>query len=591
MLTTAATAAEDVVGPNAVTRAVHDAGQGIIDRNPTGIRSLRDLADSPWLAVKESMGQFAPQIAAVAMGGAAGAKAGAALGSLVGPAGTAVGGAIGGAAGSLLPIFTQEYGGIRQEQKESGQEDKVRALAAAIPATALERVGMGKALNVLKGVPGGAAGTILKEAGKGVLKEGATEGAQTVIEQWGAFKDPTKAESLEDTALSAAMGGIGGGVISAGAGAVDGMRHRAQERAEVQARQSAEAAAADAQARSDAIHEEQRAAAGQVAADAAAVRSGVLADEEGVQPEVLQTTPPDGRAVLESRRAADRAQASPDDEIYQSTGADDRTAPPVSAELLQSAAEPMEPDPRTPSQRMGINPDAGPLSRNVATAMDSVAELDAHFIGATGRDLQVRRTGPGVADESNVIDVQGRVVEDRVIGMPRRLATDTAEGLPVAAGVAEPINRTGEAYADGMAKAKKLDTKAHPLSKTWPEPDYQKLLEGGAPVEAVSMARALREAVPTKPQSTWKLKGWAAKVEGRTPVQGRPPERAGGPAGQVQSRAACAQHAECAAYRRGLPQGRRRDARAVPGSFWLPWRAVWQLRGGRASPAGPEPCL
>lgn len=100
MLTTAATAAEDMVGPNAVTRAVHDAGQGIIDRNPAGIRSLRDLVDSPWLAVKESMGQFAPQIAAAAMGGAAGAKAGAALGSLAGPAGTAVGGAIGGAVGS-----------------------------------------------------------------------------------------------------------------------------------------------------------------------------------------------------------------------------------------------------------------------------------------------------------------------------------------------------------------------------------------------------------------------------------------------------------------------------------------------------------
>ena len=56
-----------------------------------------------------------------------------------------------------------------------------------------------------------------------------------------------------------------------------------------------------------------------------------------------------------------------------------------------------------------------------------------------------------------------------------------------------------EAYADGMAKAKELDTKAHPLFKTWPEPDYQKLLEGGAPLEAVSLVRALREAVPTKP--------------------------------------------------------------------------------------------
>ena len=70
-----------------------------------------------------------------------------------------------------------------------------------------------------------------------------------------------------------------------------------------------------------------------------------------------------------------------------------------------------------------------------------------------------------------------------------------------------------EAYADGMAKAKELDTKAHPLSKTWPEPDYPKLLEGGATLEAVSMARALREAVPNKPQSAWKLKGWSVQVE------------------------------------------------------------------------------
>lgn len=70
-----------------------------------------------------------------------------------------------------------------------------------------------------------------------------------------------------------------------------------------------------------------------------------------------------------------------------------------------------------------------------------------------------------------------------------------------------------EAYGDSMAKAKELDTKAHPLSKTWPEPDYSKLLEGGAPLEAVSLVRALREAVPTKPQSSWKLKGWSAQVE------------------------------------------------------------------------------
>ena len=81
---------------------------------------------------------------------------------------------------------------------------------------------MGKALNVLKGVPGGAAGTVLKEAGKGVLKEGATEGAQNVIEQWGAFKDPTTGKivaliEVDDWSHSAARNRIRD-AMTAGAG-------------------------------------------------------------------------------------------------------------------------------------------------------------------------------------------------------------------------------------------------------------------------------------------------------------------------------------------------------------------------------------
>jgi hypothetical protein len=69
-----------------------------------------------------------------------------------------------------------------------------------------------------------------------------------------------------------------------------------------------------------------------------------------------------------------------------------------------------------------------------------------------------------------------------------------------------------EAYADGMAKAKALDVKAHPLSKTWPEPDYQKLLDGGTQPQTVALVRAMRDAVPTKPQSSWKLRGWSERV-------------------------------------------------------------------------------
>ena len=76
MLTTAATATEDVTGPNAVTNAVRETGQGIIDRNPAGVNSIGDIVDKPWLAVKEAVGQFAPQFGVAIAGSAAGAKIG-----------------------------------------------------------------------------------------------------------------------------------------------------------------------------------------------------------------------------------------------------------------------------------------------------------------------------------------------------------------------------------------------------------------------------------------------------------------------------------------------------------------------------------
>ena len=205
MLTTGATSIEDLTGPNAVTNKVRSVGQGIIDRNPAGIQSLSDIAESPWLTVKEAVGQFVPQVGAAA----AGAAGGAAIGRRVaGAPGAAVGAGI----GSLVPIFSQEYGGIREDQKEGGQEDKGRALLAAGAATALERVGMGKLLKGMRGeLP--AMGKIPAEIAKGALKEGGTEAAQTAIEQVGAFKDPTTSESMQEQALAGVMGGIGGGVL------------------------------------------------------------------------------------------------------------------------------------------------------------------------------------------------------------------------------------------------------------------------------------------------------------------------------------------------------------------------------------------
>lgn len=108
----------------------------------------------------------------------------------------------------------------------------------------------------------------------------------------------------------------------------------------------------------------------------------------------------------------------------------------------------------TPSQRMGIDPAAGPLSKLAASAVDSGITQEAQFLGATRRDLQVRRTGPGVADESNVIDVQGRVVEDRAIGTPRRIEAARRVGGAEAESFSTGANQhqfSANAQANGSA--------------------------------------------------------------------------------------------------------------------------------------------
>lgn len=350
MLTTAATTAEDVIGPNAATRAVKEAGQGIIDRNPAGVRSLRDLVDSPWLAVKESVGQFAPQIAAAAAGGAAGARAG----RVFGPAGAAIGGAV----GSLAPIFTQEYGGIRQEQQASGQEDKARALAAAIPATALERVGMGKALDVIKGVPGNPT-TILKEVGKGALKEGATEGAQNVIEQWGAFKNPTTGENLEDTALSAAMGAIGGGVMGAGAGVADGARARSQQKAAEQ--QASAEAPADAQVPGDVSAVQQEASPAAAALPDVAEYGGLI--DQMVKPENQQQYRDTLARALDEQRPLEERKAAAD-ALHQAFNPDHFQRSQTAAPVADPAGAP------APAAPPAINPADGPMSKAAVMAGD-----------------------------------------------------------------------------------------------------------------------------------------------------------------------------------------------------------------------------
>lgn len=67
-------------------------------------------------------------------------------------------------------------------------------------------------------------------------------------------------------------------------------------------------------------------------------------------------------------------------------------------------------------------------------------------------------------------------------------------------------------YAQKMAEAENYDLAKDPLSKTWPEPDYEALIRDGVDAWSVGFVRAARDAIPRKPASSWKVKQWVEQV-------------------------------------------------------------------------------
>ena len=119
-----------------------------------------------------------------------------------------------------------------------------------------------------------------------------------------------------------------------------------------------------------------------------AAQLDAIQQQEQGDPAVAQSTPPDGRAVLDAQAAqaqagreaalaASRGMASPDDEIFQSTGA-------------------MEP----PHRALGIDPAAGPLSAGAAIAVDTGVAGQMQAAAQTGNlagAAQMATGGPAPA--------------------------------------------------------------------------------------------------------------------------------------------------------------------------------------------------
>ena len=64
-----------------------------------------------------------------------------------------------------------------------------------------------------------------------------------------------------------------------------------------------------------------------------------------------------------------------------------------------------------------------------------------------------------------------------------------------------------DALADG------IDVATEPLSKSFPQPDYEKLAEAGVDKRGMALIAAMRDMIPIKPRKAWKAKQWVQQVK------------------------------------------------------------------------------
>ncbi len=380
------------------------------------------VVNNPVLSAAQAVGSFVAPGAAVKAAGLAGRAAG------LGAKGVELAGRAGGvAAGAALAGGDAAGTAYELAQKGGATEDQAVAAgrqASVIPALvggAGGAFGAEKLLAGGKGFAGGAVSRAVKHGASEALQEGVEEGVTQYEGQRAAMPYDPSIDPAKGVAAAAGMGAVLGGMTGGGVSLLTG-GHGAAEQvpagqdgqaavggAEVaQGGEVADAAAPPAASGLDPVHETH-----------AAQLQDLQAQEQG---EDLgpQSEPPDGAAALAAQRAqaqaqrqaemeASRAVESPDDEIYQSTG----------------AAEP----PR--SVQMGLNPAAGPLSAGAALAVDSGAADQMQQALAAAQAAQAEGKGKKAAADAGAPRAQE----------PARSSPDTAEVDPT----------TGELAPQGMA--------------------------------------------------------------------------------------------------------------------------------------------
>lgn len=101
-------------------------------------------------------------------------------------------------------------------------------------------------------------------------------------------------------------------------------------------------------------------------------------------------------------------------------------------------------------------------------------------------------------------------IKSEPVPVPKATASTRIEDVGEKIGGARKDVWTG--FNEDLRAVPDGQIQAQPLSKVWPQTDYQKLIDAGHDGATVAMVRSLRNAVPTKPRQSFKVKRWAEQV-------------------------------------------------------------------------------
>ncbi len=246
----------------------------------------------------------------------------------------------------------------------------------------------------------------------------------------------------------------------------------------------------------------------------------------------------------QEREAEQKAQADAERDTFTLTGSD-RAADVAAAQGQQdifSAA------PQEEAQQEAPAAEAKPARKRKSKADETRAKLEDHFAVGNIIKSDYWKTHSRVTafdwNDGNwsvtVERVENKNGEWVAVEGPRTHSTmpsskdvvveretpAPAQEAPPVPGKSEPqkINDFGEkiggarkdvwtSFKDQLNNIEDGDIAGQPLSKVWPLPDYQALIDNGTDPWAVAFVRAARDEIPAKPRNGYKVKRWAEQVK------------------------------------------------------------------------------